>query len=49
MSVSKFISKKGYSGKYSTVAAFVSDHKQSELKKATIRFETTPGLQAKVD
>ncbi len=49
MAVYKFISKKGYPGKYSTVAAFVSDHKQSELKKATIRFETTPGLQAQVD
>lgn len=49
MAVYKFISKKGYMGKYSTVAAFVSDHKQSEVKKATIRFETTPGLQAQVD
>lgn len=49
MAVYKFIKKKGYTGKYSTVAAFVRNHKASEVKKATIRFETTPGLQAQVD
>ncbi len=49
MSVYKFILEKGYDGKYSTVAAFVKKHKDSELKKATIRFETSPGLQAQVD
>lgn len=49
MSVYKFIQKKGYGGKYSTVAAFVSKHKSDENHKATIRFETTPGLQAQVD
>lgn len=47
--VFKFIEKKGYKGKYSTVAAFVNKHKSEETKKATIRFETTPGLQAQVD
>lgn len=49
MAVYKFIKAKGYKGKYSTVAAFVSKHKNTEIKKATIRFETTPGLQAQVD
>lgn len=49
MAVYKFIDKKGYSGKYSTVATFVKEHKQVEIQKATIRFETTPGLQAQVD
>ncbi len=49
MAVYKFIKKKGYDGKYSTVAAFINKHKQSEIKKATVRFETTPGLQAQVD
>lgn len=49
MSVYKFIEKKGYKGKYSTVAAFVKKHKDNEVKTATIRFETTPGLQAQVD
>ena len=49
MAVYKFIQKKGYKGKYSTVADFVSKHKNVEIKKATIRFETTPGLQAQVD
>lgn len=49
MAVYKFICKKGYEGKYSTVAAFVKEHKETEIRKATIRFETTPGLQAQVD
>ena len=49
MAAYKFISRKGYSGKYSIVADFVRSHKQEEIKKATIRFETNPGLQAQVD
>ena len=49
MAVYKFILKKGYKGKYSTVADFVNKHKKIEIKKATVRFETTPGLQAQVD
>ncbi|MBV7274426.1 IS21 family transposase [Clostridium sp. PL3] len=49
MAVYKFIEKKGYRGKYSTVAAFINKHKCTEIQKATIRFETTPGLQAQVD
>ncbi|PJI06907.1 hypothetical protein [Clostridium pasteurianum] len=43
------IEKRGYSGKYSIVAAFVKKHKQVEIQKATIKFEITPGLQAQVD
>lgn len=49
MAVFRFIKKKGYQGKYSTVAAFINNHKGIEVKKATVRFETTPGLQAQVD
>lgn len=49
MAVYRFILKKGYNGKYSNVARFVNQHKSEETKKATIRFETTPGLQAQVD
>ena len=49
MAVYKFIEKKGYKGKYSTVAAFVKKYKNVEIQKATVRFETTPGLQAQVD
>ena len=49
MAVYKFILKKGYKGKYSTVSAFVSKHKRNEIKKATIRFVTIPGQQAQVD
>ena len=44
-----FIKKKGYTGKYSIVARYVKQHKDEEQKKATIRFETIPGLQAQVD
>ena len=49
MAAYKFICKKGYTGKYSIVADFVKRHKDDETKKATIRFETNPGLQAQVD
>ena len=49
MAVYKFIVKKGFTGKYSIVADFVKHHKDTETKKATIRFETNPGLQAQVD
>lgn len=49
MAVYKLIQKRGYSGKYSIVANFVRNHKAEETKKATIRFETNPGLQAQVD
>ncbi|MEG2909894.1 MAG: IS21 family transposase [Erysipelotrichaceae bacterium] len=49
MAAYKFIEKKGYNGKYSTVAAFVKTHKNDEVSKATIRFETAPGLQSQVD
>ena len=49
MAVYKFIKKKGYSGKYCTVANYVKTHKAKAQKKATIRFETSPGLQAQAD
>lgn len=49
MAAYKFIVGKGYEGKYSIVADFVKHHKEQEIKKATIRFETNPGLQAQVD
>ncbi|WP_193708451.1 IS21 family transposase [Alkalibaculum sporogenes] len=49
MAAYTFIQKKGYTGKYSTVAAFVKKHKKNQIHKATIRFETGPGLQAQVD
>lgn len=49
MAVFKFIQKKGYTGGYQTVNNFVNSHKKSEIKKATIRFDTSPGLQAQVD
>lgn len=49
MAVYKFIKKKGYTGGYSILADFVRKHKENETKKATIRFETNPGLQAQVD
>lgn len=44
-----FITDKGYSGSYQTVANYIREHKKTENKKAIIRFETSPGLQAQVD
>lgn len=44
-----FIKEKGYSGSYGLVSKFIKEHKQEELSKAIMRFETTPGLQAQVD
>lgn len=49
MAIFKFIQKDGYTGSYSLVANFVQKHKEEQIKKATIRFETAPGLQAQVD
>lgn len=49
MAIYKFIKQKGYKGSYRPVAYFVNKHKNSETKKATIRFETSPGHQAQVD
>lgn len=49
MAIFKFIQKDGYTGSYSLVADFVQKHKKKQIKKATIRFETAPGLQAQVD
>lgn len=49
MAIFKFIQKEGYEGSYSLVADFVQKHKKEQFKKATIRYETAPGLQAQVD
>ena len=38
-----FIKQRGYTGSYGTVIKFIKDYKQEEQKKATIRFETSPG------
>lgn len=45
----EFIRKQGYTGKYTIVKKYCQTLKQEKLKKATIRFETTPGLQGQVD
>ena len=47
--VFNFIKDKGYTGSYSTVSKFIKEYKKEEKKKATMRFETTPGFQAQVD
>ncbi len=49
MAVFKFIEKKGYDGGYHTVNNFIKTHRKIEVNKATIRFDTSPGLQAQVD
>ena len=41
--------KYGYTGGYSTVARYVSNFKQEQKVKVTIRYETIPGYQAQVD
>lgn len=41
--------KYGYIGGYSSVARYISNFKQEQKVKVTIRFETTPGYQAQVD
>jgi len=38
-----------YKGSYSTVKNYVRTFKETEIQKATIRFETSPGYQAQVD
>jgi len=49
MAIYKFIQKKGYNGGYHTVNNFIKKHKNDEIRKATIRFETNPGFQAQID
>lgn len=48
-SVYNFIKDKGFTGSYGIVSKFIKEHKNEEKKKATMRFETTPGFQAQVD
>lgn len=49
MAVYCFIKKKGFDGSYSIVKRYCHKRRNEETKKATIRFETNPGLQAQVD
>lgn len=49
MAAYAFIKNKGYTGGYGLVKNFIHAHKNEAIKKATIRFETIPGLQAQVD
>ena len=49
MSIYQFICKKGYQGSYSLVKQFVRKHKNDQQQKATIRFESEPGIQSQVD
>ena len=48
-SIYNFIKKKGYKGKYTILRDYVSSIKVEAVQKATIRFETSPGLQGQVD
>lgn len=48
-SIYYLIKKKGYTGKYTILRDYCNFYKIDETKKATIRFETNPGLQAQVD
>jgi len=49
MSIFKFIQKRGYVGKYTILREYARSVKIDKTNKATIRFETNPGLQAQVD
>lgn len=44
-----FIRKQGFTGKYTIVKKYCQTIKQERMKKATIRFETNPGLQGQAD
>ena len=48
-SIYHFIKKKGYEGKYTILRDYIKSIKVEGNQKATIRFETNPGLQAQVD
>lgn len=48
-SIYLFIQKKGFKGKYTIVKEYCRSIRREEMQKATIRFETNPGLQAQVD
>lgn len=48
-SIYYFIKNKGFEGSYDLVKRYCKDFKDEQKKKATIRFETTPGMQAQVD
>ncbi len=49
VSLYNLIKDKGYTGSQSLVTKYVKETKEDLLRKATIRVETTPGLQGQVD
>jgi transposase len=48
-SIFRFIKQRGYTGSYTTLQRYVQKVKKEEVRKATIRFESSPGLSAQVD
>ena len=48
-SIYRFIKTKGYKGKYTILRQYCKSIELYEKTKATLRFETIPGLQAQVD
>ncbi len=49
MAIYKYITKKGYEGKYTILREYCKNKKGKEIKKATIRVETRHGIAAQVD
>lgn len=49
VSIYNLIKDKGYAGSQSLVTKYVKEKKEELLRRATIRVETTPGLQGQVD
>jgi transposase len=45
----QFIRKQGFTGKYTIVKQYCRSLKREKQQKATIRFETSPGLQGQID
>ena len=41
--------KYGYTGSYSTIKRYTHELKEQKISEATIRFETSPGLQCQID
>jgi len=50
IAIYKFLKEKyNYKGSYSSIKFFTHDLKENEVKEATVRFETSPGLQCQID
>ena len=49
IAIYNFLKEKGYKGGYSTIKNYVKNYKDERVQQATVRFETSPGLQCQID